>query len=51
MTGKNMTRMNMTGKNMTGKNMTGASILWECLEREGVKQRLRISRRRDSARL
>src|SRR6202795_3352833 len=25
------------GKPMTQKNMTGASILWECLEREGVQ--------------
>ncbi len=27
----------MTDK-MAGKNMTGAGILWECIEREGVKQ-------------
>jgi len=26
-----------TAKKMTAKNMTGASILWECLEREGVQ--------------
>src|ERR1700719_1722931 len=25
------------GKSMTRKSMTGASILWECLEREGVQ--------------
>src|SRR6202795_2009428 len=25
------------GRTMTQKNMTGASILWECLEREGVQ--------------
>jgi hypothetical protein len=30
------------------KTMTGASILWECLEREGVKHVFRLSRRRDS---
>ena len=27
----------MTEKKATAKSMTGASILWECLEREGVK--------------
>ena len=27
----------MADKNATAKSMTGASILWECIEREGVK--------------
>ena len=33
-----------------GKSMTGASILWECIEREGVKHVL-LPWRGDSARL
>ena len=38
-------------KKTTKKTMTGAGILWECLEREGVTGRFRLSRRRHSARL
>ncbi len=32
-----MTERTSADTNRTGKNMTGAGILWECLEREGVK--------------
>ena len=33
------------------KTMTGAQILWDCLVREGRQRRVRLSGRRDSARL
>jgi acetolactate synthase-1/2/3 large subunit len=36
-TTKNATAKSTTAKSATPKNMTGASILWECIEREGVQ--------------